>query len=131
MVSFYKYQKVVFHTMGATLYGNCHSLTVRLPNILLLIKHMIEGLLFYEEFGRIEIRNNIQVSAFSDLFVEDKIYLSIDIELARYVSSVYRNWDNYNLNKSNNYNITPGVKDNNYIGEGLLDNLYKLYIIYN
>lgn len=73
--------------------------------------------------------NNEIESAFPDLFAEDTARLSTDVELARYVSSTRRNWDNY---KSDN-NITAGVEenDNEDMSGGPPDNPYELYGVYN
>lgn len=48
MISLWKYQEVVSYATEKTLYGNCQNLAVKLPNILLLIKHITKGSLFYK-----------------------------------------------------------------------------------
>ncbi len=119
--------------MGVTLHGNCHSLAARLSDILLLVKHIIEDTLFYEQFGRRGMWNHAQESAFPDLFAESKALLSTSIELARYVSFPYGNWDNYDSNESNDDNVAAGVNkndDDENMG-GPPDNSYKLYGMYN
>lgn len=55
----WKCQQAVSRTMGATLHSNCHSFAAKLPNILLLIKHMTKDSLFHEQLGQTEMRNNV------------------------------------------------------------------------
>ena len=134
IVSLWKCQEVVFRATGATLYGNCHSFAIRLPDILLFVKHMIEHSLFYKQSGWTGMWNNVQKLAFPDLFAESKACFSISIKLARYISSVSRNWNNYNSDKSEDDSITFKVKNNDddeNIGGRPSDDPYELYGIYN
>lgn len=77
--------------------------------------------------------NNAQKSVFLDLFMKSKACLSTHIKIARYVSFTHRNLDNYDYDKLNENNITAGVNENddNENMKGPLDNLYKLYSMYN
>lgn len=74
------------------------------------------------------MHNNVQELAFLDLFAKGKSCLSTSIELARYISSAYENWDNYDSDKS------AGVKekdDDKNIGKRSSNNPYELYNVYN
>lgn len=56
------------------------------------------------------------------------------IKFVKYVFSACGNWDNYDSNKLDNNNAGNRVEDNNgneNMGKNLLDNLYKLYGVYN
>lgn len=76
--------------------------------------------------------SNAQKSTFSDLFVESKICLPTGVKFARYVSSTYRNWNNYKLD---NNSAAAGIKieDNNdeNMGGELMDNPYEPYDVYD
>lgn len=68
------------------------------------------------------------------MFTEYKAYLSTSIELARYISSAYGSWNNFDSDKSNNNNVICRVKNNDddkNIGGEPSNNLYKLYSIYD
>ncbi len=90
---------------------------------------MTEDSLFREQLDQIGMRNKGPKLAFSDLFTKGTTRLSTDIELARYISSARRNWDNYEPDD----NIAAGVKENDDrdIGRSPLNNPYELYSIYN
>lgn len=78
--------------------------------------------------------NNAQKWTFLDLFMEIKACLSTSIKLARYVFFAYKNWDNYDLEKSDNNNYAIKVQDNDddeNMKKKFSDNLYKFYGIYN
>ncbi len=129
VISLWKCQEAVSHATGAISHGNQHSLTAKLPDILLLVKHMTEDFLFREQLGRTRIRNNGPELAFPDLFAEGTARLSTGVELARYVSTARRNWDNYEPDN----NIAAGVEknDDEDIGRGPPEDLYELYDVYD
>lgn len=134
IVSFWKCQEAISRPTKVTLYGNCHSFVIKLLNILLLVKHIIEDLLFHEQLGQTRIQNNTQELTFLDLFIESNVRLSTSIEFPKYIFSARGNQDNNNSNKSDDNNIASKVKDNDNdenIRKKSPNNPYKLYSIYN
>lgn len=66
--------------------------------------------------------------------MKDKARFSTSIELARYVFSTHKNWDNFDLNKSANNNVIFEVENNDNdenIGKRPSDNQHELYSIYD
>lgn len=51
VIFLWKCQKVISCTIGATLYNNCYSFAAKLPNVLLLVKHMMKDFFFYEQLS--------------------------------------------------------------------------------
>ncbi len=110
------------------MHGNCHSLAAKLPNILLLIKYIIEDSLFREQLGWIGPQSILQQLAFPDLFADDTACLATGLELDRYVYATYRNWDNYEPDNE----VAVGNEENDEKMEdikGSPDNLYAFYDI--
>ena len=97
VISLWKCWEVVSRTTKATLHGNCHNLAAKLPNVLLLVKYITEDFLFYEQLGQTWLQNNLQLSAFPDLFADGTARLATGLELDRYVYAAYGNWDKYKL----------------------------------
>ncbi len=95
MISLWKSRKAVSQTIGATSYGNCYSLAAKLPNVLLLVKYMIEDSFFREQLGRTGLQSYLQQLAFPDLFADSTVCLATGLELGRYVYAAYKNCDNY------------------------------------
>lgn len=75
----------MFHAIMATLYGNCDSLATKIPDVSLLVKHMIKEYFLQKQLGLTGLHNNCIEYALRDLFVEEVIYLLTDIKLCRYV----------------------------------------------
>ncbi len=46
MISLWKCREAVSRATGATLHGNCHSFAIKVPDISLLMKHIIEDSFF-------------------------------------------------------------------------------------
>ena len=59
VISLWKCWKVVYCITGATLHSKRHNLSVKLPDILLLVKYMTEYSLFYEQLGWTWLQNNL------------------------------------------------------------------------
>lgn len=92
---------------------------------------MIKYSLFREQLDQIGMQNNRPELAFLNLFIDDTVFFSTSVELARYVSFICENQDNYKLYN----NIVVGDekkndKDIDMSGRSL-DNLHELYSIYN
>lgn len=73
------------------MHGDCHSLTAKLPNILLLVKYIIENSLFHEQLDQIGSKYNLHQSAFLDLFADNTTCFTTGLKLNRYVCAAYRN----------------------------------------
>ncbi len=85
------YKEVVLRATDTTSHSNCHFFVVKLLDISLLVKHMIDNSIFEEMLGHTGIPNNIAISAFPDLFYIGSVYLSNDIALSRYIDSAQGN----------------------------------------
>lgn len=96
VLSLWSCKEAVSRATGATSHGNRHSLVAKLPDVSLLVKHMIEDSIFKEKLGRTGIRNNSAMSAFPDMWYIGAGRLSSGKVLSRYVKSARGNWDNYN-----------------------------------
>ncbi len=97
VLSLWSCKEVVLRATGATSYGNRHSLVAKLPDVSLLVKHMIDDSIFEKKLGRTGLPNNTLISIFPDLFYVGSAHLSNGIALSRYVDSAQGNWDNFNL----------------------------------
>ena len=97
VLSLWLYKEAVSQATGATSHGNCHFLVAKLPDVSLLVKHMIDDSIFEEKLSRTGISNNTAMSAFPDLFYIGSAHLSNGIALSRYVDSTRGNWDNFDL----------------------------------
>ncbi len=51
VISLWKCREAVSRAIEATLHGNCHSLTTKVPDISLLMKYIIEDSVFQEQLG--------------------------------------------------------------------------------
>ncbi len=136
VLSFWSYKEIVLWATDITSYSNCHFFVAKLPNISLLVKHMIDDSIFKERLGRIGMPNNTPISAFPDLFYIWSAYLSNSITLSKYVDFTRGNWDNFNLDNGYMSDIAnndgPKSELEDFIGAG--DNPNdpdKLYGIYD
>ena len=86
---------------------------------------MTEDFYFYKQLSWTELQNNLQQSAFPDLFGDDTVCLTIHLELGKYIYTVCRNRNNYEpedeLPSGNKEDEKPEDKENP------PDNLYMLY----
>ena len=110
VLSLWSCKKAVSRATGATSHGNRHCLVAKLPDVSLLVKHMIEDFIFKEKLGRTGIRNNSAISAFPDIWYIGAGRLSNGKVLSRYVKFAHGNWDNYNQNDKSSSN-TAGNDD--------------------
>lgn len=92
---FWVYKKVILQAINITFYGNCHSIIAKLPDVSLLVKHMINDSIFNKNLGYIGMWNNIAKSKFLNLFYTRNTYLLNGIILSRYVKSTQDNLDNF------------------------------------
>ena len=97
ILSLWLCKEAVSRATGATSHGNRHSLVAKLPDVSLLVKHMIDDSIFEEKLGRTGMSNNTAMSAFPDLFYIRSAHLSNGIALSKYVDSAQGNWDNFDL----------------------------------
>ncbi len=74
------------------------------------------------------MQNNLQQLALSDLFADGTAYFATGLELGRYIYSACKNWDNY---EPDNKVAADNEKNDKEEMEGLLDNLYALYDVYD
>ena len=74
---------MVFYIIRATLHRNCYSLTIKLLNVLLIIKRITKNFFFDEKLGQIELQNNLQQLAFFDLFVDGIIRFITRLEFSK------------------------------------------------
>ncbi len=89
--SFWKYQEVISYTNKAALYGNGHNLAIKLPNISLFIKYIIEKSFFYKQFDQTKLQSNFLQLAFSNFITDGTICLTTRLKLDRYVYATYGN----------------------------------------
>ncbi len=80
VISLWKCREAVSQTTGPTLHGNRHSFNAKLPDVLLLVKHMTKDSLFCEQLGRTRLQSNLQQSAFPDLFADGTTRLATGLE---------------------------------------------------
>lgn len=66
--SLWSYKKAVLQAKSTTLHGNCHLFIVKLPDVSLLFKHIINNSIFKKKLGHTDILNNTFISIFFDLF---------------------------------------------------------------
>ncbi len=128
VISLWKCREAVSQTIGATSHGNHHSLAAKLPDILLLVKHMTEDSFFREQLGRTGLRSNLQQLAFPDLFADGIACLATGLELGRYVYAARGNWDNY---EPDDEFAADDEKNDEGEMEGLPDDPYALYGVYD
>ena len=81
VISLWNCQEAVSRTTEATSHGNCHSLTAKLLDVLLLIKHMTKDSLFCEQLGRTILQINLQKSPIPDLFADNIVRLATNLDL--------------------------------------------------
>ena len=67
VLSLWLCKETISRATGATSHGNRHSLVAKLPDVSLLVKHMIDDSIFEEKLGRIGMLNNTAISAFPNL----------------------------------------------------------------
>ncbi len=91
ILSLWSFKKVVVQATGATSHGNCHFFIVKLPDVSLLVKLMINDSTFEEKLGCTGIPNTTLISAFPDLFYIGSVHLSNSIVLSRYIVSAQDN----------------------------------------
>ncbi len=96
VISLWKCREAVSRATGATSHGNCHSLTIKVPDVSLLMKHMIDDSFFQEQLGWMGLRNNRTEYAFRDLFAKGVARIFTGMEIGRYVQASRGNWNNYN-----------------------------------
>ncbi len=81
------------------MHGNCYSLATKVPDISLLVKHMIENSLFQKQLGRTGLRNNRTEYAYRDLFAEGVACISTDVLVDTYrllvetaITTIWTTW---------------------------------------
>lgn len=80
VIFFWKCQKAVFCTIKTTLHANCYRLIAKLPNLLLLVKHIIKDFFFCKQLGWTELQSNFQQLVFLDLFEDGTAHFTTGLE---------------------------------------------------
>ena len=91
VISLWKCQEAVSHTIRSTLDSNHQSLAAKLSDVLLFDKYSIKDTFFYEQLGWIRLQSNFQESAFPDVFADGISCLTTGLELDRYEYAARRN----------------------------------------
>lgn len=83
--------------IGVTFHRNHHSLILTFSNIFLLIKHLVEDVVF-EQCLRRGIKTE---TLFCNTFGEGTTSISIKVALENYLNCAKKNWQNINVQVSN------------------------------
>lgn len=136
ILSLYLYKKVILQATNITCYGNYQFFIVKLSNISLQVKYIIDNSIFKAKFSYISKLNNIAISIFYNHLYIGSAYCLNSISLSRYIYSIWGNWDKFDFNNvfisniANNNNLKTEPEDFNSL-ENNLDNLDKLDDIYD
>ncbi len=91
VLSLWSYKEIVSRATGVTSYDNHYSFVAKLPDVSLLVKHIINESIFKKKLGRTGMLDNTPMSAFPNLFYIGSAHLSNGIALSRYVDSARGN----------------------------------------